>query len=768
MYSKYDASMLRAWDSNGFGSSEGEFADASKRTHAAEVANPVSNVQPYLSVYQLINLYGLYPSRDGGSGGEISLGYVLQFAGNFAPRETAFASGQILPISQNTALFSIVGTTFGGDGRTTFALPDLDGHVAIGAGFNGTTSFGAGSYRGSDTFSITEANLPTSFGGGGVEISNYETSLALNYVIHAGSGTGANIAGSVHGFIGNFDPNGAMICDGRELAIADYPELFAAIGTTYGGDGVTTFNIPDLTGRNIVGAGRGPGLTARDVGDLVGSETIQLDGTTLPAYVGGSGESADNMQPGVVMQVLICVQGIFPSRSMEDIGKADGLEGDVPFLGQMIYYAGTDIPQGWALAIGQLLPISQNQALFSLLGTTYGGDGRTTFALPDLRGRTMTGVEYSPGFRGGTEDLSLFPSSIPGRTQDGDEFDNDILGSDFADTFRGLAGIDTLTGNGGADALYGGNDDDILDGGAGNDMLDGGFGNDTMRGGTGDDFYRLVDPGDVVIENAGEGIDTVQSVMSFARLGANVENLILAGWESSDGFGNAMANEITGNSYANTLYGVGGDDTINGRGGKDTIFAGSGNDIVYGGNAGDEIYGGSGDDQLYGENGWDHIYGVSGQDRIEGGDGNDELFGGDDADQVYGGEGSDRVYGGTGDDVVSGGAGLDTLTGGDGGDTFLFENGDFDTEGDRITDFQQGQGDVIDLGAIDAIADGTDDAFAFVGSEAFSNVAGELRFEQDTAANETIVEGDTDGDGFADFVIRIDGLVDLTATDFVL
>ncbi|MDG5750518.1 tail fiber protein [Qipengyuania sp. XHP0211] len=768
MHSKYDASMLRAWDSNGFGSSESEFADASKKTHAAEVANPVSNVQPYLSVNQLINLYGLYPSRDGGSGGEISLGYVLQFAGNFAPRETAFASGQLLPISQNTALFSIVGTTFGGDGWTTFALPDLDGHVAIGAGFNGTTSFGAGSYHGSDTFSITEANLPTSFGGGGMEISNYETSLALNYVIHAGSGTGANIAGSVHGFIGNFDPNGAMICDGRELAIADYPELFAAIGTTYGGDGVTTFNIPDLTGRNIVGAGQGPGLTARDVGDLVGSDSIRLDDINLPTYVGGNGASADNMQPGVVMQVLICMTGIFPSRNMEDIGKADGLEGDVPFLGQMIYYAGTDIPDGWVAASGQLLSIAQNQALFSLLGTTYGGDGRTTFALPDLRGRTMTGVEYYPGVRAGNEDLNLSPSNIPGRTQDGDEFDNAILGSDFADTFRGLAGTDTLTGNGGADALYGGNGDDILDGGADNDMLDGGFGNDTMRGGSGDDFYRLVDPGDVVIENAGEGIDTVQSVMSFARLGANVENLILAGWESSDGFGNAMANEITGNSYANTLYGVGGDDTINGRGGKDTIFAGSGNDIVYGGNAGDEIYGGIGNDELWGENGWDTIHGGSGADSIGGGEGNDVLFGGDGADQLIGEAGDDMVYGGAGNDVVSGGAGVDTLTGGDGADVFIFFAGDLEAAGNRITDFQQAQGDVIDLAPIDPVNNGESDAFAFIGTDAFSNTAGELRFEQDVASNETVVEGDIDGDGLADFVIRLDGLVDLTLTDFSL
>ena len=58
-----------------------------------------------------------------------------------------------------------------------------------------------------------------------------------------------------------------------------------------------------------------------------------------------------------------------------------------PFLGQTILFAGNFAPRGWALCEGQLLPINANQALFSILGTTYGGDGRSTFALPDLRGR---------------------------------------------------------------------------------------------------------------------------------------------------------------------------------------------------------------------------------------------------------------------------------------------------------------------------------------------------------------------------------------------
>ena len=64
-----------------------------------------------------------------------------------------------------------------------------------------------------------------------------------------------------------------------------------------------------------------------------------------------------------------------------------------PFLGQITMFAGNFAPRSWAFCSGQLLPISQNSALFSILGTTYGGDGRTTFALPDLRGRYPRGSE---------------------------------------------------------------------------------------------------------------------------------------------------------------------------------------------------------------------------------------------------------------------------------------------------------------------------------------------------------------------------------------
>ena len=91
-----------------------------------------------------------------------------------------------------------------------------------------------------------------------------------------------------------------------------------------------------------------------------------------------------------------------------------------PFIGQIILFGGTFAPRGWAFCEGQLLAISQNTALFSLLGTTYGGDGRTTFALPDLRGRTPVHFGRGPGLsdyrlgeRGGSEQISILESNLP-------------------------------------------------------------------------------------------------------------------------------------------------------------------------------------------------------------------------------------------------------------------------------------------------------------------------------------------------------------------
>ena len=91
-----------------------------------------------------------------------------------------------------------------------------------------------------------------------------------------------------------------------------------------------------------------------------------------------------------------------------------------PFVGEIRMFAGNFAPRGWAFCDGQLLAVSQNDALFSLLGTIYGGDGRTTFGLPDLRGRIPihagTGPGLSPrrlGAKAGAEDVTLTVNQLP-------------------------------------------------------------------------------------------------------------------------------------------------------------------------------------------------------------------------------------------------------------------------------------------------------------------------------------------------------------------
>ena len=91
-----------------------------------------------------------------------------------------------------------------------------------------------------------------------------------------------------------------------------------------------------------------------------------------------------------------------------------------PFVGQIKMFAGNFAPRGWAFCDGQLLAVSSNDALFSLLGTIYGGDGRTTFGLPDLRGRVPihqgTGPGLSPrrlGAKGGAEKVTLTVNQMP-------------------------------------------------------------------------------------------------------------------------------------------------------------------------------------------------------------------------------------------------------------------------------------------------------------------------------------------------------------------
>jgi len=131
-----------------------------------------------------------------------------------------------------------------------------------------------------------------------------------------------------------------------------------------------------------------------------------------------------------------------------------------PFLAQIMIFAGNFAPRGWAFCDGQILPIAQNTALFSLLGTTYGGNGQTTFALPDLRGRMAVHPGQGPGLSsydlgqvGGFESHTLLVTEMPAHshtlaatTTDGNSQtpDGTLLAKD---TLGGTTGYSTAAPN---------------------------------------------------------------------------------------------------------------------------------------------------------------------------------------------------------------------------------------------------------------------------------------------------------------------------------
>jgi Ca2+-binding RTX toxin-like protein len=141
------------------------------------------------------------------------------------------------------------------------------------------------------------------------------------------------------------------------------------------------------------------------------------------------------------------------------------------------------------------------------------------------------------------------------------------------------------------------------------------------------------------------------------------------------------------------------------------------------------------------------------------------------ANTLTGNAAANSLSGLGGADTLRGGAGQDICTGGTGADTFLFQDGDFagltTSTCDAIVDFSQAELDRVGLSGVDADSGlGGDQAFAFIGSAAFTNTAGELRYEQ--IDGNTYVQGDTNGDSIADFMIRLDGLHTLTSNDFLL
>jgi Ca2+-binding RTX toxin-like protein len=184
-----------------------------------------------------------------------------------------------------------------------------------------------------------------------------------------------------------------------------------------------------------------------------------------------------------------------------------------------------------------------------------------------------------------------------------------------------------------------------------------------------------------------------------------------------------------------------GDDWLNGSGGADTLNGGAGDDIV------SYHWSGAGVDVDLGRTTqlWADAHG----DRLSG---IEQVAGSHHADILRGDWANNVLVGNGGDDRLDGAGGADVLTGGDGNDTFVFASA-ADANGDRITDYRWG--DIIDLTGIDANTneDG-DQAFLNIWSNSFTGKAGELRVYQDNG--HTLIAGDVNGDGHADFTIFVD------------
>lgn len=175
---------------------------------------------------------------------EGTIAEIRMFGGNFSPRGWAFCSGQIVSIAQNTALFSLLGTTFGGNGQTTFALPDLRGRVPVGTGQGpGLPNFNLGEIGGSESVTLLQNNMP---------VHTHTAALSMG----ARNGAGNSIS-----------PTG------------NYP---ANITNGYS-------NTQDA-----------------QMAALNGSPTVGTAGGSQPFSV---------MSPYLGMNYIICMEGIFPSRN---------------------------------------------------------------------------------------------------------------------------------------------------------------------------------------------------------------------------------------------------------------------------------------------------------------------------------------------------------------------------------------------------------------------------------------------------------------------
>ena len=244
---------------------------------------------------------------------------------------------------------------------------------------------------------------------------------------------------------------------------------------------------------------------------------------------------------------------------------------------------------------------------------------QTDWAAPNALDYEVTGTSFADHIYGGEGSDYLFGADGDDIIFGGvgnDEIEggvgNDILNGDGGnDIIRGGTGNDYIKGGKGNDFLSGGEDRDTLNGGEGNDTLNGGSGADWMDGGKGNDLYYVDSISDVVVERAGEGIDTIVTSLADFTLKGNFENLSSFSQQAFRGIGNSLDNVIQSGNGNDILGGQDGNDKLFGNGGNDAIDGGNGNDFINGGFGEDLLTGGEGDDRLDGWYGNDVMFGES-------------------------------------------------------------------------------------------------------------------------------------------------------------
>lgn len=209
------------------------------------------------------------------------LGEIKMFAGNFAPRGWAFCEGQLLPISSNQGLFSLLGTMYGGDGRTTFALPDLRGRAPIGFGTGiGLTPRPLGARGGQERVILSQAEMPAHS-----HIITNQTATSTGALSVVGSGT--------------------IKCSNESGNSQDPTDAFPAKSKGVGGDKIYTNDATKATKTMNTNAVE---LDASVQGN------VQVNVASDCHSTGGS-IAHENMQPWIGMNYIIALVGIYPSRS---------------------------------------------------------------------------------------------------------------------------------------------------------------------------------------------------------------------------------------------------------------------------------------------------------------------------------------------------------------------------------------------------------------------------------------------------------------------